>query len=104
MAEFYKTPMSGRCAILNAGKDAPEIITLEELPHWKAWRQGALERIWDCPSRLVLVGFVDDPEHPGQQMPMFKNEVISHSDAASYREIAEKIASEGRFNPTTKSQ
>lgn len=93
MAEFYKTPMSGRCAILNVGKDAPEIITLEELPHWRVRRQGALERIWDCPTRLVLVGFVNDPEHPDQQMPMFKNEVINYSDVASYREVAKTMTS-----------
>lgn len=93
MAGFYKTSISGRCAILNVGKDVPEIITFEELPHWKVWRQGALERIWDCPSRLVLVGFMDDPEYPGQQMPLFKNEVINHSDAASYREVAKTMTS-----------
>ena len=93
MAEFYKMKMSGRCAILNVNDDIPRIITLEELPHWKQWYQGALERIYDSPSRLVLVGFTSDPKYPEQQMPVFKNEVINHSDAASYREIEEKMFS-----------
>lgn len=93
MAEFYKTKISNRCAILSVNDDVPRIITLAELPHWKNWHQGALERIYDTPSRLVLVGFTSGPEHPDQQMPMFKNEVINHSDAASYREIEEKMTS-----------
>lgn len=88
---FYKTPQSGRCAILNVGKDNPEIIFVEQLPHWMQWRQGALERIWDCPSRLVLVGFMDDPDFPGKQMPLYKNEVVTYADKSAYRKMAESM-------------
>lgn len=86
-------PMSGRCAIFNTNDDAPTIMTLEELPYWKQLRPDASLHLWDyLPSRLVLVGFKDDPEYPDEKMLLFQHEGIDYDESSAYQKVAEKMA------------